>query len=281
MKTAIFFHVIIQEMRKEKILFYINYHSAYINIYIIKFLLRRDIGMKMKSKTFIHIVCNVMIFVLLSSILLFTTYDGVAEVFGVVDENAPIYSGNKESNKVSLMINVYWGTEYIEEILDILDKYNWKTTFFIGGMWAVKNSDILEEMVSRGHEIGSHGYYHKDMGKMSYDKCVEEMENTNTLLTSLTGKEVILFAPPSGSFSKDTVQASADCNMKMIMWTKDTIDWRDKSHKIIYNRAVKDISGGDLILMHPTEMTVSALPDILEHYKANGLVVDTVTNTIK
>ena len=237
--------------------------------------------MRIKSKTFVHIICNVMIFVLLSTILLYTAYDGVAEVFGVEDENAPIYCGNKDSNKVSLMINVYWGTEYIEEILDVFDKYNWKTTFFIGGMWAVKNSDVLNEIVSRGHEIGSHAYYHKDMGKMTYQQCLDEIENTNTLIKTLTGVDMDLFAPPSGSFSKETITATAEAGMKMIMWTKDTIDWRDKSHKIIYNRSVKDISGGDLILMHPTEMTLSALPDVLEYYKTNDLMVDTVTNTIK
>ena len=73
-----------------------------------------------------------------------------------------IYSGNTNNNNVSFMINVYEGNEYVHNILDILDVYGVKTTFFVGGVWATKNIDLIREIYSRGHELGNHGFYHKE-----------------------------------------------------------------------------------------------------------------------
>ena len=89
-----------------------------------------------------------------------------------------------------------------------------------------------------------------------------------------------LFAPPSGAFNKTTLQVANDLGYKTIMWSKDTIDWRDKDADLVYTRATKNVVGGDLILMHPTEHTAKALPNILEYYKNNNLVATTVSNTI-
>ena len=54
------------------------------------------------------------------------------------------------------MFNVYWGTDEIYQILDILDQYTVKSTFFIGGCWADDNVACLREIVRRGHELGNH-----------------------------------------------------------------------------------------------------------------------------
>ena len=69
----------------------------------------------------------------------------------------PIYKGNGLNSSVSLMINVYWGEEYLPEMLDTLDKYEVKTTFFVGGSWVAKNDNMLKEICNRGHEIANHG----------------------------------------------------------------------------------------------------------------------------
>ena len=65
------------------------------------------------------------------------------------------------------------------------------------------------------------------------------------------------------------------------MWTRDTIDWRDKDADIIFERAIKDVKAGDLILMHPTDATVTALPRILSHLKSQNLKVDVVSKVIE
>ena len=97
------------------------------------------------------------------------------------------------------------------------------------------------------------------------------------LIKRLTGYDVTLFAPPSGAYSVTTLKVAESLSYKTIMWTKDTIDWRDKSEKIVYNRAVKDITAGDFILMHPKEHTLKALPEILTYYENIGLHSITVS----
>ncbi len=194
--------------------------------------------------------------------------------------NGVYYSGNEESNKISLMINVYWGTEYLDGMLEILDKYDVKTTFFVGGTWAVKESDMLEKIYEKGHEIGNHGYTHKDQDKLNREQNQKEILTTHNIVKDLLNIDMNLFAPPSGAYSKTTVEVASNLGYQTIMWTRDTIDWRDKDADLIYSRAVKDAKGGDLVLMHPTEKTLEALENIIITLQEKGLKVTTVSDTL-
>ena len=89
-----------------------------------------------------------------------------------------------------------------------------------------------------------------------------------------------MFAPPSGAYNKHTINACRNLGYKVIMWSKDTIDWRDKDANLIYTRATKNAKGGDLVLMHPTKATAEALPNILKSYQNNQLRAVTVTENI-
>ena len=86
-----------------------------------------------------------------------------------------VYRSGYSTDGVSLMFNVYWGTEEVYRILDVLDEYNAKSTFFIGGCWADDNVECLKTIVSKGHEIGNHGYFHKDHSKLSQVQNVQEI----------------------------------------------------------------------------------------------------------
>ena len=190
------------------------------------------------------------------------------------------YNGNKESNNVSLMINVYWGTEFLDDMLRILEEKNVNTTFFVGGTWAVLNEDYLTKIYNAGHELANHGYHHKDHDKLDEEGNINEIQTTHTIIKELLDVEMNLFAPPSGAYNKTTVSAAESLGYKTIMWTRDTIDWRDQNADLIYNRAIKNASGGDLILMHPTKATVEALPKIIEYFQNNNFNLTTVSNNI-
>lgn len=191
-----------------------------------------------------------------------------------------IRQGDTSQNKVCFMVNVYWGTEFIVEMLDIFDSYQVKTTFFVGGSWVAKNVDMAKEIYSRGHEIGNHGYNHKDHDKLSYQRNYDEIHKTHLLVSANLGIEMNLFAPPSGAYNDTTVEVATSLNYKTILWTHDTVDWRDKDTDLIYNRATKNLSNGDLILMHPTKNTVEALGSILAYTQNKGFKATTVTDVI-
>ena len=195
-------------------------------------------------------------------------------------KNEPIYFGNRKSNKVALMFNCYEGADVIPEIAKALEKYNFRATFFFGGCFADDHPDLIKSLYETGHEIGNHGFFHKDMDKLNYASNVSEMKNTHDIILSMTGVDTTLFAPPSGASSATTLKACKDLGYVTIMWSKDTIDWLDKTKKSVYNRATKDIRGGDFVLMHPFAHTLDALPDILDYYISAGFAVSTISDCL-
>ena len=201
----------------------------------------------------------------------------VAEV-----ESSEIYrSAGENAAGVSLMFNVYWGTEEVYRILETLSAHEAKATFFIGGCWADDNVDCLRDIYSAGHEIGNHGYFHKDHDKLDLVNNQKEISDCNRFIELALGEAPTLFAPPSGAYNDATLEAAGRLNMKTILWSKDTIDWRDKNAAIIYTRATKNVKAGDFILMHPMKETADALDDILKFYEANSLKAVTVSKNLK
>lgn len=226
------------------------------------------------------VITNSILITLVIGMFFLAFTGGVKSTFTNKDSIDAYYHGNINNNNVSLMINVYWGTEYIEPMLEVLKSEDVKTTFFVGGTWANSNSDILKKIYDDGHEIANHGYFHKDHKYLSYERNQEEIYITHKLVKELIGVEMSLFAPPSGSYNTQTLLIASKLGYKTIMWNKDTIDWRDKDSTLAFNRATKNPKNGDLILMHPTEHTLKALPEIIKFYKEKGFNLTTVSNTI-
>ena len=228
---------------------------------------------------FRNLVVNVCIIMLLA-IVGVVAFLGEEKTVVTNTTNGAYYHGNLEGDSVSLMINVYWGTEYIEDMLAVFKEKGVKTTFFLGGMWVLENEDIVMKILEDGHEIGNHGYKHKSQDKLTKEQSKTEIQTTHDLIAKMTGKNMNLFAPPSGAYNQQTIQVAEELNYKTIMWSKDTIDWRDHNTELIYSRATKGVKGGDLILMHPTAETLKALPNIINTILGRRLKIDTVSNCI-
>ena len=194
------------------------------------------------------------------------------EIYRYAEENA---------TGVSLMFNVYWGTDEVYRILDILSAHEAKATFFIGGCWADDNVDCLRAIYTAGHEIGNHGYFHKDQDKLNLLENQKEISQCNRFIELSIGVKPTLFAPPSGAYNENTIEAAKTLGMTTVLWSKDTIDWRDKNAAVIYSRATKNIKLGDFVLMHPMKETADALNDILKFYETQGLKAVTVSDNLE
>ena len=198
-----------------------------------------------------------------------------------VDADVELYRSSPNPQGVSLMFNVYWGTDEVYDILETLDAHDATATFFIGGCWADDNVECLRSIYADGHEIGNHGYFHKDHKRLTPEQNRQEIVDCNRFINLTLGIEPTLFAPPSGSYGNATLSVCETLQMKTILWSRDTIDWRDKNAAVIYTRATKDIKSGDFVLMHPMEATVSALDDILKYYQTQSLKAITVSENIQ
>ena len=219
----------------------------------------------------VKILSNVIIFIVITIICIVGFLPAKSIAISSSDSYNAIYNGSRDNNSVAIMINVYENTEVVEKMLDLFDEKGVKATFFVGGCWADDNQKTLKRIISSGHDLGNHGYFHKDHKKLSESENKLEIENCDKIVYSLTGYKMNLFAPPSGSFSKNTLKVSKSLNYKTIMWTKDTIDWRDSDENLIISRATKNVSSGDFILMHPKTHTLNALPKIIDTIKEKGL----------
>ncbi len=231
-----------------------------------------------KNKIFVNVFCNLLIIAMLFSVFSISFSRELETAF--TDVSSAIYRGNAEKPNISLMINVYWGEEYIPEMLEILAQNNVQATFFIGGSWADKNPDMLRKIAENGHEIANHGYFHKDSDKLNFEGNTKEISNAESMIFALCGEKTNLFAPPSGAYNQTTLESAESLGYQTIMWSKDTIDWRDKDEKLIYKRATTNQQNGDLILMHPTKCTKNALDDIIKTTKSNGFSLVSVSENI-
>lgn len=234
---------------------------------------------KISYNFFRKYIANIIIVLAIFCVGLLTYQGGVIGAFSS-NTSQIIYSGNPKNNTISIMINVYMGNDYVEQIIDVLSQNNSKATFFVGGIWIEKNRECFMKIYNSCNELASHGYWHKNHNKLSDEEQINEIQLTDELVTNLTGVKMSLFAPPSGSFNKHTAYIAENLGYKTIMWSKDTIDWRDQDENLIYERATKNATAGDLILMHPTKTTASCLDKIIKFYKKQGLNVDTVSKNI-
>ena len=233
----------------------------------------------MKNKK-IKIITNLILVLIVFSVLLIGVHGERSVSISVSGSNNAIYKGDKNVGGVSLMFNVYENTEVVKSIIDVLKSENAKATFFVGGCWADDNQETLRLIIESGFELGNHGYFHKDHKKLSEAQNLKEIEDCSKIVYSLTGYKMTLFAPPSGSFSQTTVNVASKLGYKTVMWTKDTIDWRDSDKSLIVKRATSNVESGDLILMHPKEHTLQALKDIIKNIKENNLSLLTVSQCL-
>ena len=224
--------------------------------------------MKHRSPRAVALVTNAilaLVLIVVGAVCFFPASSHVAHV-----KERVVYRG-AALDAVSLMFNVYWGEEEVAEILSVLAVYGARVTFFVGGSWADDHTALVRAMADAGHEVASHGYFHRDHAALGYDDNYKEIKRSVGFLSAASGQEIALFAPPSGAYNDDTVLAAESLGLKTVMWSRDTIDWRDKDEALCYTRATEGLSAGELILMHPMPHTVQALPRILGYLRAHAL----------
>lgn len=218
----------------------------------------------MKRNGIITVITNAVIVSVIAALAVTATVASGAEA-----AFAPIRQGT-DPHTVALTCNVYLGDEYVWQMAEILRRYGATATFFLGGSWVKKHPETCQMLVQYGLCIGSHGYSHLDHSTLDYGQNVAELNKAKSAIRTACGVDVDLFAPPAGAYNDNTLAACRDLGYTVVMWSKDTIDWRDQEVDIIIDRATRRMEAGTIILTHPTAATVAALPAILEAYLAAG-----------
>lgn len=151
-------------------------------------------------------------------------------------------------------------------ILDVLEKYNVRATFFDLGNLMLKYPDIVRREAALG-EVGTHTYAHKDYNKLSVQEIGEDLRLSREAFKKILGYEPILMRPPYGN-ANATVRALAD--MPIINWDIDTLDWKYRNKNLILDEIDKYGNlDGHIILMHSiytstAEAVEILVPDLLD-----------------
>lgn len=190
------------------------------------------------------------------------------------EKKLPIYSVDTKDKKIAISFDAAWGNCHTRPLLDILDKYEVKTTFFLVNFWAEKHSDDVKEIASRGHEIGNHSATHPDMTKLTPDEIKKELNTTGDTIEKLTGVKPTLFRPPFGAYNNTLIEVSEASGYKVIQWSVDSLDWKDISATEIVERVLGKVEPGSIVLFHNNANYLEEyLPLILEGLKEKGYQV--------
>lgn len=193
----------------------------------------------------------------------------------------PIYSVARDDDVLAISFDAAWGSEYTRTILDILDEYGIKTTFFVVKFWVEEHPEMAREIVNRGHEIGNHSATHPEMGGLSPAAIEEEMMSTHNAIKEVTGFEAKLFRPPFGHYSAKMLESIARLGYYAIQWDVDSLDWKERGAEEIISRVGDKAEKGSIVLFHNNAKYITtALPRVLDAFRERNLKVVPISQLI-
>ena len=183
----------------------------------------------------------------------------------------PIYSVERDDKKASITIDAAWGDEFTKDILDSLDDYDVKATFFLVEFWADNYPHQVEEIHKRGHEIGNHSATHPDFTTLSRDQMINEIEKTDKKIKDITGVKPTVFRPPYGAYNNTVIQTLSELGHHTIQWDIDSLDWKELGVEPVVDRVLKNANKGSIILFHNNAKYIKEyLPVILDRLTNDG-----------
>ncbi|MBE9186092.1 polysaccharide deacetylase family protein [Microcoleus sp. LEGE 07076] len=176
---------------------------------------------------------------------------------------------------------------YTNQLLDVLDRYQVKATFFEIGRNIEKHPEIVKTIAARGNELANHSYSHKDMMFKPREYLLSEIAKTDKLLLELGVKqESISFRPPWGRRFVVLSYLVSQMHKKLIMWDVDSHDYEKKlTVEDIANRVIDNVRSGSIVVMHDgggdRSKTVAATEIIVKNLRSKGYEFKTVSELLK
>ncbi len=209
------------------------------------------------------------------------------ETFATVFSNRstrkiPVYGVDcGEEKLVALTFDAAWGADKTLKILEILEKYDVKATFFLVGFWLDKYPDETKAIYDSGCEIGNHSNNHLQMSKLDKERIKEELNYVNDKVAELTGAVPTCFRPPFGDYDNELIETAQELGLTTIQWSVDSLDWKGLSATEITSRVTKNVKNGSIILFHNnSDNILEALPLVLANLINSGYKPVTVSEMI-
>lgn len=202
----------------------------------------------------------------------------VKDVFSETNDVKVISSSRKIDPLKPMIALTFDDGPYIKttgHILDTLEEHNAVATFFVLGNRVANNKQILSRMINEGNEIGNHSYNHKQLTKLPASELKNQINRTQNEVIKALGSEPKVMRPTYGSYNQ---RLQSQIKMPMILWSIDTMDWKNKDAETIIAHVLDNVKNGDIILMHDIyESTVEAVEYLIPALINKGYQLVTVS----
>lgn len=192
-----------------------------------------------------------------------------------MDYHYPSLHSNKQitSPYVSITFDDGPHPEFTPKILELLELYNAKATFFCIGKLIEQHPELFKQIVQSGHTVGNHTYSHsKSFGFFGTNKVIQELNQTSEIVDGLVGLKMNFYRPAFGVTNPNIEKAVKIVNLNSIGWNVRSLDTTPRSAELVLHRITSKISKGDIVLLHDTsEKTVLVLERLLLFLKDKNL----------
>lgn len=177
------------------------------------------------------------------------------------------------------------------EILDILGELDVKATFFVLGEQVAAHPDEARRLVAEGHEIGLHGWDHRNSLFVSPHGLRASLVRALDEIAATTGVRPAWYRPPYGIATAATFWASRGLGLTPVLWDAWGRDWREKAtpEEVVCD-VLREARGGSTVLLHDSDctsapdswkVTASALRPLVRRLRAEGLTVGPLRDHIQ
>ncbi len=207
---------------------------------------------------------------------------GVALIFWAVSSPAlvgtaassrqlPVYCVQRDDKLVAISFDAAWGNEDTQTLIDILEQYGVRTTFFVVGDWVDRYPESVQALAEAGHEVMNHSSSHAHFSKLSSAEIRRDITACNDKIEAVTGRRPTLFRCPYGEYDDHVISAVNELSMTAVQWDVDSLDWKGIPASHIQRRVLDRVQPGSIVLFHnAAENTPEALPGILDALLADG-----------
>ena len=177
------------------------------------------------------------------------------------------------------------------QVLDILDRFSARATFFCIGSSAMAEPELCREIVRRGHAVENHSQRHGYRFSCSGPRAMaREIQRGQHTLLRITGQRPVFFRPPAGLRNPFLDYLLRRCRLRLASWTRRGYDTRERSPDLVLRRLLRGLAAGDILLLHDgnaartrdgTPVIVAVLPRLLAAIAAQGLTTFTLRDILK
>lgn len=177
-----------------------------------------------------------------------------------------VHRGARTKPLIALTFDDGPDAQWTPPLLDLLDRHGQKATFFVIGERAEGQRALLQDIVTRGHELANHTWSHSyGTPFMSPRTLAAELVRTNTIIEQATGWRPRWFRPPVGLLSPRVVAGAELASMELVCWSRTARDGVERtSADDAFNRLMIDLTPGAILVLHDARLQGHTPPVALE-----------------